>query len=155
MAYAEAGGDDIDDECMRLVLCAIKNRVWDPDSDCPHYPKAVDECVVVGQENGKQFNPYKCVDNPGYENQKYCKCCKGELTGNELQEYEDARQLLDNLDCGDFDANTFNNRGMNSWAKRNCEPVPVISFPGQPTCEYILGENQGEPVFDSYKCCPQ
>ena len=119
MAYAEAGGTTIPNECMGAVMCTIKNRVNNP----KHKPPVKSECEAVAQGDGQQYNPYKCVCNGKYANQKYCKCCAGQLTGAEKDEYDNAAGQYDNLDCSKFPANTFNNAGMNSWASRNCRRI--------------------------------
>ncbi len=139
MAYAEAGGTRIDDSCMTAVMCTLKNRV-DPGST--HKPKVKTMCEAVAQQDGNQYNAYKCVCNAKDRNQKYCKCCAGTLTGDEKKEWEEAQGLYGSLglDCSGFDANTFNNAGMNSWAKGNCKKVtPPDNLAGCAT-------------FDFYKC---
>ncbi len=137
MAYAEAGGSNIDDSCMSAVMCALKNRAKEGST---HRPRVKTICEAVAQGNGQQFNPYKCVCNAKYPNQKYCKCCADQLTEDEKKEWEKAQNQYDALDCSGFDANTFNNAGDNSWASAHCKKVtPPDSFSG---CA----------VFDFYQC---
>ncbi len=132
MAYAEAGGSG--DPCMWAVLCSISNRVNDD-----RFPHKV--CDVVSQGNGKQYNAYSCVCNSQAKNQKYCKCCRGELTGKEKEEYDKAYNMLNNFDqgeCKSLGITHFNAAGQNSWASN------------QASCTKVTFEKCA--AFDFYKC---
>ena len=120
-----------------IMLSVLKNRVKEGST---HRPKVKTICEAVAQGDGNQFNPYKCVCNAKYPNQKYCKCCAETLTDPEQEEYEKAAGQYDSLDCSGFEANTFNNAGMNSWAKRNCKPV-------KPSQQFAACS-----TFDFYQC---
>jgi hypothetical protein len=149
MAYAEAGGNERKDNCMKLVQCTIKNRINKPEFGKP-ISRSV--CDVVSKLN--QYEPYNCVCDSKNPNQKYCKCCaeidgvndkKDDELTQEEKDMKDSYKYAENLDCRDFSPDSFNNAGMDSWAKRNCKKVENDLTKG-------CTKDTGEPVFDFYKC---
>tara|TARA_Y100000310_G_C20670245_1_gene809868 strand:- start:664 stop:1548 length:885 start_codon:yes stop_codon:yes gene_type:complete len=91
MIYAEAGGTNIPDACEKAVGCTMLNRVGSRD-----YPN--DFCSVVSEGDGKQFNPYLCTCDRD-TNQKYCKCCSGDIKkgSDEEKEVNEAGAVADGV----------------------------------------------------------
>ncbi|MCB0346632.1 MAG: hypothetical protein KDD66_16070 [Bdellovibrionales bacterium] len=126
MIYAEAGGSTaggtpIPQACRVAVKCAIQERVRRDDNLSSY-------CEVAETQQGDttHFEPYKCVCDSKQSNQKYCKCCSGNLSEEEQEAVDEAEQAA-NAQC------PLNPRptGYNSTGTvpSGCTAVPVKGCP--------------------------
>ena len=133
MAYAEAGGANIPDDCMMAVACVIHNRV----NDKKYKPRVSNACEAVARGEGKQFNPYLCVGDATYSNQKYCNCASDTISNKqELLEARAAKNIVEHLDCSAFPATYFNNVGSTPrWMKKALEEKRCWKVPAPGACQ--------------------